>query len=83
MRLIRWVGAHAAEVAEAKSIMKYAFRADEETMESVLTALRDQLQGSSTRTQVEVDGVIARWRAEHPHGEGGGSMFGPTGPGPA
>ena len=78
--MIHWRRPDSGEVQEAKSIMREAFRGDIETLIRVADALRSPSQGYSTKTQVEVDGVIAQWMARHPERRGGAPMTGPNGP---
>lgn len=76
MWVIDWLRPDLGQVREAEAIMHYAARGGEEDLERIAAAIRDPIQGYSTRTQVEIDGVIERYR------KGGVRMTGPYGPGP-
>lgn len=67
-------------IREADRIIQDAQRADPETMGRIVGLLRSPAQGYSSRTQAEIDGVIARWRASQLMREGGDGMYGPAGP---
>jgi len=57
-----------AHLTEVESILREASRADAQTMRQIIAELRGQ-QHYSTATQIEIDGVIARYRASHPRKE--------------
>ncbi|MEV6072257.1 hypothetical protein AB0L82_37445 [Nocardia sp. NPDC052001] len=52
-----------------EAILRDASRADPDTLDDIVNELRTH--GGNVRTQTEIDGVIARFRATHadPHGD--------------